>query len=99
MSEESAPEATDTPETELEASPRLSDSNELLHNLGTPLTIICGHVQLLRRRNRGKDGSDADALERSLDAMEGAVDRMREVVWERRAAECTPDSDDETSLI
>lgn len=56
--------------------------DELLHQLGTPLTIISGHTQLLQRRTRHMIGNDAATLDRSLRAIEGAVQRMVTVLME-----------------
>ena len=56
--------------------------DELLHQLGTPLTIISGHAQLLRRRTRHMVGDDAATLDRSLEAIEVAVQRMVAVLME-----------------
>lgn len=64
----------------------LPESDEMLHRLGTPLTIINGYVQLLRRRNRARAGQDADVMETSLAAIEGAVNRMKSIVDEHRRA-------------
>ena len=71
-----------------------SETDELIHSLGTPLTIISGYVQLLRRRNKQKDGNEAAALDRSLEAIEGAVDRMKQIVAEHREAQTHQDKDD-----
>lgn len=56
--------------------------DELLHQLGTPLTIISGHTQLLRRRTRHVVGDDVATLDRSLKGIERAVQSMITVLME-----------------
>lgn len=59
-------------------------ADDMLHRLGTPLTIISGYAQLIRRRNRKYAGEEAEAMDRSLRAIESAVDRMKDIVAEHR---------------
>jgi light-regulated signal transduction histidine kinase (bacteriophytochrome) len=92
MTEQSPSKACDGPLSGPDKLPEPYESGELIHSLGTPLTIISGYVQLLRRRNRDKDGSEAAALERSLEAIEGAVDRMKDIVAQHRDVHCSQDS-------
>lgn len=94
MTDNSSPEASEECEEPTEKLPAPSETEEMIHSLGTPLTIISGYVQLLRRRNRRKAGLDDAALERSLQAIEGAVDRMKDIVAEHRSAH--PDHDGDT---
>ena len=89
MTEEPALRAPDESGRNPEKQDKRSEADELLHDLGTPLTIVSGYVQLIRRRNRGQPGREADALERSLDAMEDAIERMREVVLNHRNTDCS----------
>ena len=76
-----------------DAPQKSSEAEDLIHDLGTPLTIISGYVQLLRRRNRGKSEGDAAAMERSLEAIEGAVERMKKIVSEHRRQQSEEDGD------
>jgi light-regulated signal transduction histidine kinase (bacteriophytochrome) len=92
MTEHSPSKASDGSVSNSENLSEPSESDELIHSLGTPLTIISGYVQLLRRRNRDKEGSEAAALERSLEAIEGAVDRMKDIVAAHRDLRCSHDS-------
>lgn len=48
----------------------------MAHAVGSPLTVIKGHAQLIRRRARGRDDDNAVALERSVVAIEAAVARI-----------------------
>jgi light-regulated signal transduction histidine kinase (bacteriophytochrome) len=93
MTEHSPSKASDGSVTDAGQLPEPSESDALIHSLGTPLTIISGYVQLLRRRNRDKEGSEAAALDRSLEAIEGAVDRMRDIVAEHRNEQAGHDAD------
>lgn len=84
MTHDSIPKAPD--DHELPGDPDTTtddDTREMLHQLRTPLTIISGYVQLLRRRNHRQEDGQADGLERSLHAIESAVDRMRDIIGER----------------
>jgi signal transduction histidine kinase len=61
---------------------KISLPDELLHQLGTPLTIISGHTQLLQRRTKHLADDDVAVLDRSLRAIDGAVQRMVTVLME-----------------
>ena len=51
-------------------------TGHLLRECAASLTVIKGHAQLIRRRVHALDGDHAEALERSLAAIEHAVQRI-----------------------
>lgn len=73
---------------------RALGSAHFLHQLGTPLTVIRGEAQLIRRRSRTQ-GTDDAALLRSLTAIDAAVQRMITVLTEysQDGTENTNDAD------
>ena len=50
----------------------------LMHDLRTPLTVLMGRVQLLRRRMRR--GDDAVQIDTDLEAIEAAIVRLTATV-------------------
>jgi signal transduction histidine kinase len=50
----------------------------LMHNLRTPLTVLMGRVQLLRRHMR--HGDDAVQVDTDLEAIEAAIVRLTATV-------------------
>lgn len=54
----------------------MTDSASLVHRFSAPLTVIKGNAQLIRRRAKGLDDVDAVVLERSVVAIELAVQRI-----------------------
>jgi signal transduction histidine kinase len=50
----------------------------LMHNLRTPLTVLMGRVQLLRRHMRR--GDDAVQIDTDLEAIEAAIVRLTATV-------------------
>lgn len=48
----------------------------LIHRIGGSLTVIKGHAQLIRRRDQGHEDARARYIERSLLAIEHAVDEI-----------------------
>jgi signal transduction histidine kinase len=51
---------------------------EVMHELRSPLTVIVGRVQLLRRHLRG--GEDPERVHEDLDAIEAALARLTAAV-------------------
>lgn len=96
MTQHPPQEEPDDAFTDPKPDPDVPESDQMLHRLGTPLTIINGYVQLLRRRNRMKSGQDAVAMETSLAAIEGAVNRMKAIVDEHRRSLDEAEEDEET---
>lgn len=70
FSDIAADQATEQRSRELMSSP---DPSLLAHAIGAPLTVIKGHAQLIRRRAKARDDGEAAALERSIAAIELAV--------------------------
>lgn len=48
----------------------------LLRDVGAPLTVIKGHAQLIRRRAKGRTREEEILTERSIMAIEQAVQRI-----------------------
>jgi signal transduction histidine kinase len=68
-----------------EAAPKLRSQSQqqqewavLLHDLRTPLTVLMGRVQLLRRHMRR--GDDAMQIDTDLEAIEAAIVRLTAAV-------------------
>jgi signal transduction histidine kinase len=67
-------------------------TDRMLHDLGTPLAVVHGHVQLLQRRLRRGQVLHSDELLRTLSTMEQAT---RAITARLREHKDTPDDRDD----